>query len=133
MTFRSLLYWLARLLGDIEATLKSRVDRRIARRTAGKLKGSGSHKAVQVTITLWFSVGITARKALSARNVKFESALEAAKRGDKRLFHSRRDQAPLRYGTHREPLPTEDYRHFLPGSDVIPRPDRSSVRSHSLG
>jgi hypothetical protein len=41
MTFRSFLYWLARLLGGIEAVLKGRVGKRLARRAAGKLTGRG--------------------------------------------------------------------------------------------
>jgi len=34
--FRSLLYWLARLLGDISAISKGRTGRRIGRRIIGK-------------------------------------------------------------------------------------------------
>jgi hypothetical protein len=34
--FRSFLYWLARLLGDVNAVMKGRVGRRVARRVAGK-------------------------------------------------------------------------------------------------
>ena len=39
MTFRSFLYWLARLLGDINAIQKGRVGRRIGRRVAGRMTG----------------------------------------------------------------------------------------------
>lgn len=39
MRFRSLLYWLARLLGDVSAVRKGRVGRRVARRAAGKVTG----------------------------------------------------------------------------------------------
>ena len=38
---RSLLYQLARLLGDVNAVQKGRVGRRIARRAAGRLTGRG--------------------------------------------------------------------------------------------
>ena len=36
---RSILYGLARLLGDVQAVRKGRIGRRIARRAAGKLTG----------------------------------------------------------------------------------------------
>ncbi len=36
---RSLLYFLARLLGDVRAVSKGRVGRRVARRAAGKAMG----------------------------------------------------------------------------------------------
>ncbi|MDI3309541.1 MAG: hypothetical protein QJR07_20915 [Acetobacteraceae bacterium] len=38
-SFRSALYALARLLGDVNAVKKGKVGRRIARRAAGKLTG----------------------------------------------------------------------------------------------
>ena len=38
---RNLLYWLARLLGDVNAVGKGKVGRRAARRIAGKLTGRG--------------------------------------------------------------------------------------------
>jgi len=38
---RSLLYFLARLLGDISAIRKGRIGRRIARRLVGKAVGRG--------------------------------------------------------------------------------------------
>ena len=38
---RSLLYQLARLLGDVNAVQKGKVGRRIARRAAGRLTGRG--------------------------------------------------------------------------------------------
>lgn len=41
MTFRGVLYWLARLLGDLGAIRRGRVGRRIGRRIAGKLAGRG--------------------------------------------------------------------------------------------
>jgi hypothetical protein len=37
--FRSLLYLLARLLGDVQAVRKGTVGKRIGRRTVGKLTG----------------------------------------------------------------------------------------------
>ena len=39
MSFRSFLYALARLLGDVNAVQKGRVGKRIARRAAGKATG----------------------------------------------------------------------------------------------
>lgn len=39
MSFRGLLYWLARLLGDVNAVKKGRVGRRIGRRAAGRGTG----------------------------------------------------------------------------------------------
>ena len=39
MRLRPLLYWLAKLLGDIDAVKRGRVGRRIARRAAGKATG----------------------------------------------------------------------------------------------
>ncbi len=39
MGFRGFLYWLARLLGDVNAVKKGRVGRRIARRATGKSTG----------------------------------------------------------------------------------------------
>ena len=41
MGFRSWLYTLARLLGDINAVKKGKVGRRIARRAAGKVTARG--------------------------------------------------------------------------------------------
>jgi hypothetical protein len=38
---RGLLYWLARLLGDVNAVKRGPVGRRIGRRAAGKLTGRG--------------------------------------------------------------------------------------------
>lgn len=37
--FRGFLYWLARLLGDINAVQKGKIGRRIGRRIAGKATG----------------------------------------------------------------------------------------------
>ena len=39
MNTRGLLYWLARLLGDLNAIGKGKVGRRVARRAAGKITG----------------------------------------------------------------------------------------------
>jgi hypothetical protein len=39
MNFRSFLYFLARLIGDLQAARKGRVGKRIARRAAGRLTG----------------------------------------------------------------------------------------------
>lgn len=41
---RGFLYWLARLLGDINAVRRGRVGRRIARRGTGKATGRGLGK-----------------------------------------------------------------------------------------
>lgn len=41
---RSILYWLAKLLGDVNAVQKGKVKRRIARRVAGKVTGRGLRK-----------------------------------------------------------------------------------------
>ena len=41
MTFRSFLYLLARLLGDVNAVQRGRVGRRVGRRIAGKVTGRG--------------------------------------------------------------------------------------------
>ena len=41
MTFRSFLYLLARLLGDVNAVQRGRVGRRVGRRIAGKETGRG--------------------------------------------------------------------------------------------
>ena len=41
MTFRSLLYLLARLLGDVNAVKRGRVGRRVGRRIEGKVTGRG--------------------------------------------------------------------------------------------
>lgn len=41
MAFRGFLYWLARLLGDVNAVKKGRVGRRLARRAAGRATGRG--------------------------------------------------------------------------------------------
>lgn len=38
---RGILYWLARLLGDVNAVKRGRVGRRIGRRAAGRLTGRG--------------------------------------------------------------------------------------------
>ena len=42
--FRSFLYWLGKLLGDINTVNKGRVGRRIGRRIAGKATGRGLGK-----------------------------------------------------------------------------------------
>lgn len=36
---RSFLYWLARLLGDVNAVKRGKIGRRIGRRAAGKVTG----------------------------------------------------------------------------------------------
>lgn len=36
---RAFLYWLAKLLGDVNAVKKGKVGRRVARRAAGKVTG----------------------------------------------------------------------------------------------
>ena len=38
-TLRSLLYALAKLMGDVQAVMRGRVGKRIVRRAAGKLTG----------------------------------------------------------------------------------------------
>jgi len=42
--FRSLLYFLARILGDVSAVQKGKVGKRIVRRAAGKATGKGFRK-----------------------------------------------------------------------------------------
>jgi len=44
MKFRGLLYFLARILGDINAVKKGKVGKRIGRRVAGKMTGRGLGK-----------------------------------------------------------------------------------------
>ena len=44
MNIRSLLYLIARLLGDISAVKKGKVGRRIGRRVVGKVAGRGIGK-----------------------------------------------------------------------------------------
>jgi hypothetical protein len=41
---RSILYLIARLLGDVNAVQKGKVGKRIARRAAGKITGRGLRK-----------------------------------------------------------------------------------------
>ncbi len=41
---RGFLYWLARLLGDVNAAGKGKIIRRVGRRAAGKLTGRGLRK-----------------------------------------------------------------------------------------
>ncbi len=41
MAFRGFLYWLARLLGDVNAVRRGKVGWRIARRVAGKVTARG--------------------------------------------------------------------------------------------
>lgn len=41
---RGLLYFLARILGDVNAVKKGKVGRRIGRRAAGKITGRGMGK-----------------------------------------------------------------------------------------
>lgn len=42
--FRGFLYWLGKLLGDINAVKRGRVGRRIGRRYTGKVTGRGLGK-----------------------------------------------------------------------------------------
>lgn len=44
MGFRSFLYTLAKLLGDVNAVKKGTVEKRIGRRVAGKAAGRGMRK-----------------------------------------------------------------------------------------
>jgi len=44
MDLRSLLYGLAKLMGDVNAVKKGKVEKRIARRLAGKATGKGLGK-----------------------------------------------------------------------------------------
>ncbi len=41
---RSFLYWLARLMGDVNAVNKGKVGKRIGRRVAGRMTGKGLRK-----------------------------------------------------------------------------------------
>jgi hypothetical protein len=41
---RGFLYWLAKLLGDVNAVEKGKVGKRVARRVAGKVTGRGLGK-----------------------------------------------------------------------------------------
>ena len=41
---RGILYFLARILGDVQAVKKGKVGKRIARRAAGKMTGRGFKK-----------------------------------------------------------------------------------------
>ncbi len=41
---RGLLYWLARVLGDVNAVRRGKVGKRLARRAAGKLTAKGLWK-----------------------------------------------------------------------------------------
>ena len=47
MKIRSLLYWLARLLGDVNAVRKGRVGQRVVRRVAGKAAGRAMRKTLR--------------------------------------------------------------------------------------
>ena len=47
MKIRSLLYWLARLLGDVNAVRRGRVGQRIVRRVAGKAAGRAMRKTLR--------------------------------------------------------------------------------------
>ena len=44
MKFRGLLYFVARILGDINAVKKGKTRKRIGRRVAGKITGKGLRK-----------------------------------------------------------------------------------------
>lgn len=47
MSLRSILYWLARTLGDVQAVKKRKVGRRIARRAAGRATGHLLRKLIK--------------------------------------------------------------------------------------
>ncbi len=47
MGIRSLLYWLARLLGDVNAVRRGRIGQRIARRVAGKAASRAMRKTLR--------------------------------------------------------------------------------------
>ena len=47
MSVRSLLYWLARLLGDVNAVRRGRIGQRIVRRVAGKAAGRALRKTLR--------------------------------------------------------------------------------------
>ena len=44
---RGFLYWLARLLGDVNAVQKDKVGKRVARRAAGKATGRTLRKLIK--------------------------------------------------------------------------------------
>ena len=44
---RGFLYWLARLLGDVNAVKKGKVGKRVARRAAGKVTGHTMRKVIK--------------------------------------------------------------------------------------
>lgn len=45
--FRSFLYWLAKMLGDVNAVRRGRVGKRVARRAAGKVTGRGLRRLIR--------------------------------------------------------------------------------------
>ena len=47
MKIRTLLYWLARLLGDVNAVRRGRVGQRVVRRVAGKAAGRAMRKTLR--------------------------------------------------------------------------------------
>ncbi len=47
MKIRSFLYWLARLLGDVNAVRRGRIGQRVARRVAGKAAGRAMRKTLR--------------------------------------------------------------------------------------
>ena len=47
MKIRSFLYWLARLLGDVNAVRRGRVGQRIVRRAAGKATGRALRRTLR--------------------------------------------------------------------------------------
>ncbi len=47
MNIRSLLYWLARILGDVNAVRRGRIGQRIVRRVAGKATGRALRKTLR--------------------------------------------------------------------------------------
>ena len=47
MSVRPLLYWVARLLGDVNAVRRGRIRQRIVRRVAGKAAGRALRKTLR--------------------------------------------------------------------------------------
>jgi len=45
--FRGLLYWLAKVLGDVNAVKRGKVGRRLLRRQTGKLTGRGIRRLLK--------------------------------------------------------------------------------------
>ena len=45
--FRAFLYWLAKILGDVNAVRRGRVGKRITRRVAGKMTGRALRRLIK--------------------------------------------------------------------------------------